>query len=124
MELDTIHAKEDEISKWLDNITNNETEEIFNFLTEEKKNFVEKHNSTTHHKIILHNNVNTLVPSDNDSSDTETTVYTTNSTTSSTDQSHTMINQSHMTTKVLVKPSQKQTCFLGKEVMKPKPESL
>ena len=36
-----------EISKWINNTINKETEEIFQFLTEEKNKFLSKHNSTT-----------------------------------------------------------------------------
>jgi ribonuclease HI len=49
---------EDDITRWMDNTTYSDTEEIFNFLTEERNKFLTEHNSITNHTEVdsLHNN--------------------------------------------------------------------
>ena len=40
----SIHSHEEEISRWIDTIEQDETEEIFRFLTEERNKFLSKTN--------------------------------------------------------------------------------
>jgi len=46
---DTLQFQESRILRWMDDIDLQETEEIFDFLTQEKEKFLSTHNITTNH---------------------------------------------------------------------------
>jgi len=66
---ETNHSyfQENDIAKWIDDIPYNETEEIFNFLTEERNKFLANHIDTTNHTNSNSNYNNNLPSSPNNS---------------------------------------------------------
>ena len=54
-----FYLQENEITKWRDNITQSETEEIFNFLMEERSKFLSGYISTTNHTNLDSSHSNT-----------------------------------------------------------------
>ena len=68
-ETEYTQSQEEEIIRWIDNTVYDETEEIFKFLTEERKKFLTNYNFKTNH--TNHNSSNDNTPPLNQNSPTK-----------------------------------------------------